>query len=139
MQQHTRPFWLAALISPWIAPVAFCLYLAVMADASAPTATALITTALTRVLPISYAATLLLGLPYVYWLRARAALSVPSVCAGAVVAGLLLVVGYTTTTLGWGASPAPAALRAGVGLGLCLGLAFSIVAGVSLRQHRHID
>jgi hypothetical protein len=41
-------------------------------------------------LPITYAATLVFGLPYVLWLRARGKLTFPLVCLGASLAGAFL-------------------------------------------------
>lgn len=140
MQQHSRPLWLAALASPWLATLGFCLYFALLvsADTAALDQWAeVMRAAFTRVLPGTYAAACVLLLPYAHWLRTRAMLSVPSVCAGTVMAGLVAAVSYGYVTLGWGSSPEPLALRLGVGLGLLLGLGFCLVAGVSPRRRTH--
>lgn len=140
MRQHSRPFWPAALLNPWLATFGFCLYAVLFAPVDTPTRMQwpdILYAALTQVLPASYAAACGLLLPYAHWLRTRALLSVPSICAGTVVAGLAAAAGYSYITAG--AAPQPLALRLGVGLGLLLGLGFCLLAGVSPRRRAHVE
>jgi len=139
MRQHTRPLWLAAVISPWAAPIAFMLYFAghdlLQFGTLAFRNWAEVTfNALLLMLPGSYAATCLLGLPYILWLRTRHALSIPSVCAGATIAGLLAAFVYAWAFGVEDAAPDPVLIRTGVVTGLACGLSFCVLAGVRLRR-----
>lgn len=139
MDQHTRPLWLAVVASPWAAPIAFSLYFAChdllrFQTLALRNWSEVISSALLLMLPVSYIATCLLGLPYVLWLRARQALSVPSVCAGAAIAGLVAAFIYAWIFDVAGTAPDPVLIRIGVVTGLACGLGSCLLAGVRLRR-----
>lgn len=85
------------------------------------------------VLPVSYLATWVLGVPYIFWLRSRSRLTATHVCAGAVVFGVISAWVYQCIGkvgplqmehLAWGA-------LFGAGLALCVAMAFCLVTGIS--------
>lgn len=82
-------------------------------------------------LPISYGAMLLLGLPYLMWLRSRGWLTWVFVCIGAAVLGSVIWVGY------WQLSLRPPSLAstipAGAVIGLVVGIIFSLTAKLPKR------
>jgi hypothetical protein len=136
IKQHTRPIWLATLIAPWAAPIGLALW---------ATATGLVQQGsaglkdwpslflfLFFVLPASYAATCLFGLPYVLWLRARKALNTVYVCMGAGAAGVITAFAYPLV-MGSGWAPNPITMLLSIGLGLLSGLSFCFVAGITFR------
>lgn len=82
-------------------------------------------------LPISYGAMLLLGLPYILWLRSKGWLTWMSVCIGAAALGAAIWTGYWQLSL----RPPPFARTIPVGalIGLVVGVIFSLVAKLSKR------
>lgn len=90
-----RPLWVGGLIAPLVAPVVF--FLALLLWSVTQSGVALGTqgweagavSALVFVLPVSYLATWLLGMPYLYWLQRKSRLSTLRVCAVAIVFGVI--------------------------------------------------
>jgi hypothetical protein len=82
-------------------------------------------------LPISYGIMLLLGLPYLFWLRSRGWLTWMFVCIGAVVLGAAMWAGYWQLSL----SPPPLTrtIPAGALIGFVVGVIFSLVAKLPKR------
>ena len=83
-------------------------------------------------LPISYGVMLLLGVPYLMWLRSRGWLSWVFVCIGAAVLGSAIWAGYWQLSL----SPPPLLTRSipvGALIGLVVGAIFSLVAKLPRR------
>jgi hypothetical protein len=82
-------------------------------------------------LPISYIAMLLLGLPYLMWLRSKGWLSWLSVCMGAAVLGSAI----WATAWGFGRQPQPLTHTIPIGalIGLVVGVIFSLVAKLPRR------
>lgn len=132
-QEHRRPLWLAALIAPLALPIFASLFLTVWVVASEGTTSfsddwrvaagvALV------VLPFSYGITWLIGVPVVLWLRRCGQLSVVSVCASSLVLGAATTLAMALLNSGT-YSIAGAAI--GAGLGLIVGIAFCIAAGIT--------
>lgn len=137
--QHSRPIWLATLVSPWAAPLAFALWYAygpfspegpILHIYWSSFAT-LLPVALLFVLPASYAATCALGLPWVMWLRRRGMLTWLHVCAGAAVVGIVtaMLYGALASTGVW----QPLLALLGLFLGLLCGVSYCFVAGITIR------
>lgn len=82
-------------------------------------------------LPISYIAMLLLGLPYLMWLRSKGWLSWMSVCMGAAVLGSVI----WAAAWGFGRQPQPLTRTIPIGalIGLVAGVIFSAVARLPRR------
>lgn len=82
-------------------------------------------------LPISYGAMLLVGLPYLMWLRSKGWLTWVAVCIGAAVLGSAIWAGY------WQLSFRPPSLArtipVGALIGLVVGVIFSLVAKLPRR------
>jgi hypothetical protein len=136
-KQHSRPIWLATLLSPLAAPVVFAIGLLGKVAVSDPFAmhswftwAFMPLVSLALVLPVSYLATCILGLPFVLWLRACNRLNWLWVCIGGAVmggiAGVLCAYLYTYG-LTW-VFPST-----GAGLGLLTGATFCLVAGITIR------
>ena len=129
--QHKRPLWIGVLLAslaPWL-----CILVALLVDKIGdPSFTDMISTSamiFVIAFPVSLAAMLVLGLPYVLWLRSRGALNALTICAGAVAAGAI-----TFALSSWGMSwdhraPGLPQLLFGAGLGLAAGVAFCLGAG----------
>jgi hypothetical protein len=79
--------------------------------------------------PVSLATMLVIGLPYVLWLRSHNALSALTVCVGAAVAGAVAF-GLLNWGINWDhRAPGLRQLLYGAGLGLAAGIAFCVGAG----------
>lgn len=82
-------------------------------------------------LPISYGAMLLLGMPYLLWLRSRGRLTWLPVCLGAAALGAAIWAGY------WQLSARPPSLArtvpVGALIGLFVGIIFSLIAKLPKR------
>ena len=137
MAQHKRSLWLAVALSPWAAPLAFIggafLYLAIKGNFDTAIAWQTAVAFLVFGLPTSYAATILLGVPYVLWIRRLGFLNYAFVCLGAVVAGAIAL-----PTLIWLIGGTQQHFLQNVGLGMVLGLisgiAFSMIAGLTIQS-----
>ena len=95
MSQHRRPIWFAVLVTPWAVPLAFVLWsiFAVLftEGVSGLKDWPVLLGFFVFALPVTYAAMLIIGLPYVLWLRARGALTFSFVCIGAVLAAIVAI------------------------------------------------
>jgi len=131
MTENRRPIWKAVLVAPVAAPLAITAWAAwesvsvsgVAGLGDVPIA-ALFFFAFG--LPISYIAMLVLGLPYVLWLRSRNLLTWGPVYAGATLLGAIVWSGY------WQMSLRPPSLLktlpVGAVIGLLVGILFCWVA-----------
>jgi hypothetical protein len=136
MSQHRRPIWFAVLVTPWAVPLAFLLWsiFAVLftEGVSGLKDWPVLLGFFVFALPVTYAAMLIIGLPYVLWLRVRGALTVPFVCIGAVLAAIAAI-----PVLGWLTGPhippSGASILLSGALGLLSGLVFCIAAGITFR------
>ena len=136
MNQHSRPIWFAVLVAPWAGPAAlvvcssFWLLLTegVGGLKDWPVASGFFVFGL----PITYAATLAFGLPYVLWLRARGTLTFPLVCLGATLAGAFLP--FLRLFLQPHLQPEMLVVVSAAGLGLVSGAVFCIAAGITVRS-----
>jgi hypothetical protein len=124
-------FWKAALIAPWGVPLAINLAIGWEAVSNFGLSglsdlPATILLVFLFGLPISYGAMLLLGLPYLMWLRSKGWLNWIFVCVGATVLGSAIWSGY------WQLSLHPPSLMrtipVGAFAGLFVGVIFSLVA-----------
>ena len=139
MTQHKQPVWKAVLVAPIAAPFAVTAAAAweVVAVSGLPGLRDVPLAALFFFafgLPISYAAMLVFGLPYVLWLRASDRLTWAYVCVGAIVLGSL------TWTSHWQLSyhppSAPKSIAIGAAIGLLVGVVFCLVLGLTGRPCR---
>lgn len=140
-----RPLWWAALLAPLAAPLAAFLfvYVAVVFQGgwSAAMRDWMIGVAFVTafILPASCLALWVLGLPYIYWLRATSRLTAWNVCLGAVGVGAA-----GASVWGWisradGNAPLHRTIFGFLiiaGLGLCVALAFCWIARVPFRADR---
>ena len=87
--------------------------------------------ALIFVLPASYIATFLFGLPWVLWLRQRETLTWLHVCVGAALAGIVTAIlyGAVASTSSW----QPLVLLLGFFFGILSGISYCLVAGITIR------
>jgi len=136
--QHKRPIWLgvlAAALAPWLFVVCWALVAASGADTAADF---LALAALTFVLavPISLAAMLVAGLPYVLWLRSRGWLTWLSICSGAAAIGALALACFTFLDASAQQAPDFMAYSLGAGFGLASGVAFCTGTGLTIHSSR---
>lgn len=132
-----RPsLWKGALVAPWGVPVSITLVAAWEALSNSGVAglrdlPATLLLVFLFGLPVSYGVMLLLGLPYLMWLRARGWLTWVFVCAGAAALGAAIWAGY------WQLSLRPPLLAQTVPVGALIGLVvgglFSLVARLPAR------
>ena len=136
MSQHRRPIWFAVLVTPWAVPLAFVLWsiFAVLftEGVSGLKDWSVLLAFLVFILPVTYAAMLIIGLPYVLWLRGRGALTFPLVCIGAVLAAIFVVPVFGWLT-GPHIPPSGASILLSGALGLLSGLVFCAAAGITIR------
>jgi len=134
---ETKPsIWKAALIAPLGVPLsivfaAACESVSNLGFSGLADLSATVLLVFLFGLPISYGAMLLIGLPYVIWLRSRAWLTWAFVCIGAAVLGSVIWAGY------WQLSLRPPSLArtvpAGALIGFVVGVIFSWVAKLPSR------
>lgn len=128
--QLRRPIWLGVLLAPLCGPMALQLFvLLVTAPDGLADAPAVIFLYSMIGLPIAYSAMLMLGLPYLLWLRKTGRLGWLTVCAGAAFAGSVSLPAGAVLIIGRLADPFGAALGGGV-LGLISGIFFCLITGV---------
>jgi len=136
MSQHRRPIWFAVLVTPWAIPIAIVLWsiFAVLftEGVSGLKDWPVLFAFLVFILPVTYVAMLIIGLPYVLWLRGRGALTFPLVCIGAVLAAIVVVPVFGWLT-GPHIPPSGASILLSSALGLLSGLVFCIAAGITIR------
>jgi hypothetical protein len=83
-------------------------------------------------LPVSYGAMLILGLPYLVWLRSNGCLTWSSTCVGAAILSSALWSGYWQLSL---RRPSLThTIPAGMLIGLVVGVIFSLIAGLPSRS-----
>lgn len=135
MSQHSRPIWFAVLVAPWAGPTALVLFsslwLLLTEGASALRDWPVAFGYFVFGLPVTYAATLLFGLPYVLWLRARGTLTFLLVSFGAALAGGFLP--FFRLFFQPHQPPEVLVVVAAVALGLISGVSFCIAAGITVR------
>ena len=136
MSQHRRPIWFAVLVTPWAVPLAFVLWsiFAVLftEGVSGLKGWPVLLGFFVFALPVTYAAMLIIGLPYVLWLRARGALTFSFVCIGAVLAAIVVIPVFGWLT-GPHIPPSGVSILLSGALGLLSGLVFCIAAGITFR------
>jgi hypothetical protein len=139
MTQQMQPVRKAVLVAPISAPLAVTGAMAWEAVAVSGVAgfrdvplAALIVFAFG--LPISYAAMLVFGLPYVLWLRAGNRLNWIYVCIGAAVLGS--VTWTSCWHFGYRPPSVPKSLAIGAAIGLLVGVVFCWVAGLKIRSRQ---
>ena len=138
--QHPRSLWVAILVAPLAAPVAYTLWELVVAlfmggakdhDLLLVMASVLMVS-FALVTLASYIAALLFALPLVLWLRSRGALTTLYVCVGSAVAGLITGAAFPAI-LGFGRRWVFQFSAYGVFLGLLSGVSLCFVAGITTR------
>ena len=132
MTENRQPIWKAILVSPVAVPLVLTAWVAwesisisgIAGLRDVPIAALFL---FAFGLPISYIAMLVLGLPYLLWLRSRNWLTWIPVYTGATLLGAAVWAGY------WQMSMHPPsllkALPVGAGIGLVVGIVFCWVAG----------
>lgn len=86
--------------------------------------------------PISLIASMVLGLPFVLWLRRRGRLDAIHVCLGALAIGAMTMAIFIQILGSSFAFPGMSELLIGAGLGLGAGIAFCFGAGIGIRSTR---
>ena len=124
--QHRRPLWLGVLFASITPPL--CLSAVLIFLAPGVSGFAVIFSAAAAVFAatfaVSLATMLVLGLPYVLWLRSRNMLNPLTICLGAMAAGAVAV-GLLNWGVNWNhRAPGLSQLLYGAGLGLASGIAF---------------
>jgi hypothetical protein len=128
--QHKRPIWLGVL-SGALAPPIVLIGIILFSGSDLPSATEVLSTvglAYLVAFPVALAAMLVLGLPFVLWLRSKNSLNVLSVCAGASLIGAFSFT-LLTVIVRWDHQFELVQLLYGAGFGLLSGIAFCIGAG----------
>jgi hypothetical protein len=131
MTDRRQPIWKAVLVAPVAVPLAITAW-AAWESVSVSGIAGLRDVPIAALfffafgLPISYIAMLLLGLPYLLWLRSRNLLTWAPVCVGAALLGAIVWCGY------WQLSLSPPSflktLLVGAVIGLLVGIVFCWVA-----------
>jgi hypothetical protein len=136
MSQHSRPIWFAVLVTPWAVPLAFVLWSTLgilFTEGSSGLKDWLVLFAFIAIaLPVTYAAMLLLGLPYVLLLRACGVLTFPLVCIGAIFASVVVLPVFAWLT-GPHIPPSGLSILLSAALGLLSGAVFCVAAGITFR------
>ena len=136
--QHRRSIWLGTLAAATAPPVCVLVPEMVRLWDRGSVGYLLSNSAifLAVAIPVSFAAMLCIGLPYVLWLRSRGWLDAIAVCAGSTVVGIA-VFSLLTWALSWDHRlPTLPQIGLGAALGLAAGLAFSLAAGLTIRSSR---
>jgi site-specific recombinase len=136
--QHSRPLWLAALLTPFALPIAYALIF-MLGNAArgrelmSEEATRALSALVIFGLPISLVATFLLGLPFALLLRSKGWLNMPVVCGAAVIAGIVAFHVFMLT-LGGMAKVGILEIAISGTIGLFMGIVFCLIAGVRFRR-----
>lgn len=149
--QHTRPLWIAALLTSLVAPAGYVLWELALTlpgtlegQATSPPLVQVLAFSFGVVLLASIVATFVFLLPSVLWLRARNRLTRGRVYVIAVIIGVIITAIYSLAVAGvvlkswpeiaWLPIAAAFALFSGVPLGLLSGLCFCSAAGITIRS-----
>ena len=136
MNQHSRPIWFAVLVTPLAVPLAFAIWSALailFTGGSSSLKDWLVLLAfIALALPATYAAMLLVGLPYVLLLRAGGVLTFPLVCIGAIFSSVVALPVFAWLT-GPHIPPSGLSISISAALGLLSGVVFCIAAGITFR------
>jgi len=134
-----RSILLGGVIAPLAAPVAFFLGMSLISVfRDGPVAglhdwQAGLLAVMVFVLPASYLATWVFGVPYIFWLRSRSRLTATHVCMGAVIFGIISawVYQYIGKVGPLQVEHLARSALFGAGLALCVAIAFCVVTGIS--------
>lgn len=136
MSQHRRPIWFAVLVTPWAVPLALVLWsifrVIFTEGVSGLKDWSVLLAFLVFILPVTYSVMLIIGLPYVLWIRRRGALTFPLVCIGAVLAATVAIPAFGWLT-GPHILPSGESILLFGALGLLSGLVFCVAAGITFR------
>jgi hypothetical protein len=135
--QHSRPLWVATIVTPLITPLAYFLVLVAAEFAGEHSSSESVFRAIGILymvgLPLAFGAMCLVGLPLVLLLRSQRMLTAGYVLIGASVIGMLTMSTFTGLTDGaWD----PVLTLWGLGIGLFSGVVFCFVAGIPFRDSR---
>jgi hypothetical protein len=135
--QHSRPLWVATILTPLVTPLAWFLILVVIDYRSGHPSPESLSRAIGIIyligLPLALGAMCLVGLPLVLLLRSQKMLTGGYVLIGASVTGVLTMAVFTASTGGgWESVMA----LWGLGLGFFAGLVFCFAAGIPFRTPR---
>ena len=130
MRQHKRPIWLGAFLAVVVPAAAVPLLAFSQNWSGASFVDTLVGASILSFATAIYAApALLLGIPFVLWLRSRGALTWFHVCLGAAIIGAVSLA-LISWAVQWGNPiPAPRQFLIGAVFGLLGGLGFCIGAG----------
>jgi hypothetical protein len=135
--QHSRPLWVATIVTPLVIPLAYFLVLVAAEFAGEHSSSESVFRAIGILymvgLPLAFGAMCLVGLPLVLLLRSQRMLTSGYVLIGASVIGVLTVAAFTGLVDG---SWHPILTLWGLGLGLFAGVVFCLIAGIPFRQPR---
>jgi hypothetical protein len=136
--QHSRPLWLAALLTPFALPISYALMFMVGnaargRDLMSEEATRALSALVLFGLPISLVVTFLLGLPFAFVLRSKGWLNMPVVCGAASIAG---IVAFRVFMLILGGMEKVGILEIAISaaIGLFMGIVFCLIAGIRFRR-----
>ncbi len=133
--QHSRPLWVATLITPLVTPLAYLLVLLTIdytSDHHSPESIFRAIGILYFVgMPLAFGAMFLVGLPLVLLLRSQQLLTTGYVLIGSTVVGMLTMAAFSGLMDGrWN----PVLTLWGLGLGLFAGFVFCLAAGIPFRR-----
>jgi hypothetical protein len=135
--QHSRPLWIATIVTPLLTPLAYFLVLLVAELTGVHPSGESVFRAIGILylvgLPLAFGAMCLVGLPLVLLLRSQRMLTPGYVLIGASVVGVLTMAAFTGLI---GGSWDPVLTLWGLGLGLFAGFLFCFVAGIPFRESR---
>jgi len=149
--QHTRPLWFAALLTPLVAPAAYILSMLGLAlptvmegQRTSPPLIQVLAFMFALVLLASSLATCIFVLPSALWLRARIQLTRGRLYIVAGIAGFTTTAVYLPAVLavmlkswpqvGWFVYTTAFAVLFGIPLGLLSGYFFCLAAGITIRS-----
>ena len=132
--QHSRPLWVATIVTPLLTPLAYFLVLLTVELTGEHSSSESVFRALGILLlvglPLAFGAMCLVGLPLVLLLRSQRMLTPGYVLIGASVIGVLTMSAFTGLL---GGAWDPVLTLWGLGLGLFSGFVYCFVAGIPFR------
>ena len=135
--QHSRPLWIATIVTPLLTPLAYFLVLVAAEFTGVHASGESVFRAMGILylvgLPLAFGAMGLVGLPLVLLLRSQSMLTPGYVLIGASVIGVLTMAVFTGLI---GGSWDPGLTLWGLGHGLFAGFLFCFVAGIPFRESR---